>query len=284
MRGAGVIVLAVTGCGRIAFDPLRDASGGAPDGLADGAAPVRCDATAPFTSTRPLSELSSSGLDGALRLSDDELVAYFHTDRSGTNEIWTAGRTRTDLPFDPPTPLFSILSYWPSVSSDGKSLVYAAPNDLYLSTRNTVADVFVPGNPITVVNTAAIETSPAFSHDGTRLYYTSRAGTQPLMVTAWPAIAAGQPITELDGPADEQSATLSDDERVIYFGRGPSPGDIWVAYRTDRGLPFDPPSKVAELDMGSDESPTWLSLDQCRLYFESTRLGTYDLFVAERQP
>jgi len=271
------------GCGRIAFDPVGAASGDALGG-GDGGAGARCDASAPFTSIRPLVELNSIDLDGALRLSDDELVAYWHTPRSGTNEIWTARRTQKEMPFDPPAPLFAILSFWPAVSSDGKSLVYAAPNDLYLSTRNTLSDVFVPGNPITVLNTSDIETAAAFSHDGTRLYYASRAGSQPLMVTAWPAVAPGQPITELDGAADEQSPTLSDDERVIYFGRGPAPGDIWVARRTDRGLPFDPPSRVTELDTAADESPTWLSLDQCRLYFESTRAGTYDLFVAERQP
>jgi hypothetical protein len=43
---------------------------------------------------------------------------------------------------------------------------------------------------------------------------------------------------------------------------------------------------VGELTTATHESPTWLSHDLCRLYFESSRsTGTdFDIYLAERQP
>ena len=48
---------------------------------------------------------------------------------------------------------------------------------------------------------------------------------------------------------------------------------------------FGPLILVPSLTTQFDETPSWLSLDQCRLYFESSRTNDqYDLFVAERDP
>ena len=62
----------------------------------------------------------------------------------------------------------------------------------------------------------------------------------------------------------------------------PRPHSIFVARRASTSVPFDPPTEVAELNMGSETEPSWISADLCRLYFHSTRLGTSNVFVAAR--
>ena len=79
-------------CGRINFDPHVDASG-------DAAVP-RCDIAAPFTSIQPVASLNSSVLDGAARLTDDELTVFFHSSRPAglQTQLWTAQRASRELP------------------------------------------------------------------------------------------------------------------------------------------------------------------------------------------
>ena len=64
--GVVFVFVFVAACGRIAFDPIP-----------------RCDVAAPFTNVRPLTDLNTTSLDGALRLSSDELTAYFQSERTG---------------------------------------------------------------------------------------------------------------------------------------------------------------------------------------------------------
>jgi hypothetical protein len=61
----------------------------------------------------------------------------------------------------------------------------------------------------------------------------------------------------------------------MYFGSSRGTGDagagarsvIWVATRTSTSDPFGAPRAVAELDQGTDAFPSWVSADNCRLYF-----------------
>jgi hypothetical protein len=93
-------------------------------------------------------------------------------------------------------------------------------------------------------------------------------------------------VTSLDSPQFEQGATLSYDDHVMYFGQtDPTAGmEIMVAERPDAQAAFASPVPVTALNTMDDETPTWLSPDLCRLYFESARTGDFDLYVAERTP
>jgi hypothetical protein len=44
------------------------------------------------------------------------------------------------------------------------------------------------------------------------------------------------------------------------------------------------PVPLNELNTADAEVPTWLSPDNCRLYFHSTRAGNESFYLAERTP
>jgi hypothetical protein len=284
------MLVLVMGCGRIAFDPITDGAvrpddGPDPDG--NGATVVACDAAAPFTSIRELTELNTNTVDGALRLTSDELVAFFHTTRNPVVfEIWTASRSLRTLPFDPPALVLTPNFQWPHLASDRLTLVYNQTNgNLYSTTRGSTTDVFVPGSPLAAVNTADVEASPVLSGTGTALYFTRFGGADvALQVAAWPSLSPARALVELTiGASVPQAPALSPDERVIYFASGAGL-DIYVASRADLAQPFGAPTLVPELSTAAVESPTWISPDLCRLYFERKGPNDFDLFVAERVP
>ena len=279
MRHAVAITL-LAGCGRIHFDP----TGSDPDGGSSG----RCTADVPFTSITELAELRSSSSEGGLRLTDDELTAYFHSDRmGGTNLIYVATRaSRADM-FGTPTLAFNAPSaLWPTVSGDGLTLLYnsASPAaDLYVTTRASKTDMFPTGTAVGALDTASREASPMLARSGTTLYFTRyvpAVGT--IEVASWPGPTASQTISELAFGDIIYGATLSADERTIYFARGVAETTIYVAQRATTTTAFGPAVLVAELESSAADNPTWLSTDQCRLYFESDRSGFSRVYVAER--
>jgi hypothetical protein len=102
---------------------------------------------------------------------------------------------------------------------------------------------------------------------------------------------AGSVVSELSTAAVEEFPVVNADATLIYFARsgladagGSTNANIWVAQRASATDPWNPPSLVAELNGTSDENPTWLSPDLCRLYLSSDRSGVYELYVASRKP
>jgi hypothetical protein len=184
------------------------------------------------------------------------------------------------LAFDAPSAL------WPTLTGDGLTLVYnsASPaSDLYVTTRASKTDMFAAGTPIAALNTASREASPMLDRSESRLYFSRYAPTVGTVeVAPWPGPTSSQTISELAFGDIIYGATLSADEGTIYFSRGAPSTAIYVAERADTTAPFGTPVVVAELDSPGSETPTWLSIDQCRLYFESDRSGTFRVYVAER--
>lgn len=275
-----MIFLAVlAGCGRIDFDPLTDAGT---------VVTPRCDPQAPFTSVTPIDSLNTTDIDGALRLTADETVAYWHTLRSGSFQLWTASRASRDLPFENPTVVEPDIGvYWPTVTSDQLTLLYSTNNDIKIATRGAVTDAFPAGVVAAGLDSTLDQNDPFLGPLGTAVYFTQYAPDGKLSAAPWPPTGAvAQPIAELDTPEHEFSPVLSDDERVIYFSRyGASPDDIFMAIRDSVSSRFSAPVAVAELNTPQDDGPTWLSGDLCRLYFQSDRNGTdWNIYLAERQP
>jgi TolB protein len=95
-------------------------------------------------------------------------------------DIYVSERLRADN-FGPAQPVEELNSaaadIQPNVRRDGREIVFASnrlagDQDLWVSTRNDVDDPWsTPANLGSAVNTAANETRPALSWDGTRLYF-----------------------------------------------------------------------------------------------------------------
>jgi hypothetical protein len=57
---------------------------------------------------------------------------------------------------------------------------------------------------------------------------------------------------------------------------------VWVAQRQSLNDAFGAPTFVAEVSSDPVDLPSFASADGCRLYLTSNRLGSDDLFVADR--
>lgn len=93
-----------------------------------------------------------------------------------------------------------------------------------------------------------------------------------------------RPVAELSTPETETGVSVSFDGLTIVFarevdGRGT---DLFIATRTERSEPWNPPVEIAELNTAAVEAPGQLSLDGTTLYFASNRAGDFDIYRSIR--
>ena len=274
-------VLALAACGRLHFDPQHD--GGSDAGV--DADEFRCDPMAPFTSIQPITELNSAfSFEGGMRPAPDELSAYFHGN-NGVSALAIMFTTRggRDVPWQTPTvaiPSSADIGS-PTLSPDGLTLVYNNDSDLLQTTRATTTDAFSAGTPIGPLSTAVQETGAYI--EASHMYFTRHTGPDGIFVAPFPALDSDvQVATSFSG--DVVAPVVSPDELVMYFAGRTTDLDIYIAQRGSPTDPFGPAMQVAELAAVGDETPTWLSPDLCRLYFESIRGGDSDIWLADRTP
>jgi hypothetical protein len=140
-----------------------------------------------FDNVRALSNLNTPDLDYQPWLSPDELTIYFASGPAGGNDIFRATRGSTRDDFGPPE-LVSELSS-PSdeggltLSSDGLEVILASNRpggpggrDLYIATRASQSAPFSAPQLLDALDTAKNEIDPAFSPDGSELYFVSNRG------------------------------------------------------------------------------------------------------------
>jgi Tol biopolymer transport system component len=274
---------------------------------ADVAPPTMCLPTTPFVTVSPVAGLATSGIERTPSLSPDELTAYFTGAFAGaaSQDLYAAHRPTTTAAFGTPAPITaantSDLEFAPTISADELTLLFTSSRvagqgyHLYVSTRpTTLADFGVPaplGGGIAAATVTANDTQPFVVADGQELWFASdRSGVYALMRAARTGAMFTNPtvVSDLSFAEGSQFPVVSPDRRSVYFATprtqaGTKGGfDIWTATRASPTDPLSAPVVVSELNSASAETPGWLSADNCRLYFESDRSGTWDIYVATR--
>jgi hypothetical protein len=299
---AALLVVQLSGCGRIGFAQQGLTSDGpATDGLdgvpLDGPAP--CDRTADFGPPVLLAGVSSdTSSEATMRLLPDELTGYLWTTRTGNIDLAKVtraqrGDTFTYQPFDElntDDPEFE-----PTISSDDAVLVFrsnrpggAGGSDLYLADRALPGGPLVLRRQITELSSASADLQP-FLTDAELLFISDRSGADRMYRSRRIAdsFAAATEITELAvAGASDSDPVMTADGKTIYFGSTRPGGiggiDIWSASRLNDLAPFAAATLVANVNSVMTDAPSWISLDQCRLYMSSSRGGTADVYVATR--
>jgi hypothetical protein len=146
----------------------------------------------------------------------------------------------------------------------------------------TGASDWMAAGPVPELSSGLGEGSPYLLPNGSAVYFHSfRTGGGDLYRAARkqdgafdaPAKVMG---AELDTAASEVGPVVTPDELTLYFGstRPPQNGgpelaypDLFVARRARIEDPFGPPVPVSELNSPVYEIPTWISSDECVLYF-----------------
>jgi len=282
-------------------------AGGQGGGLGDLASnhppSMRCSLSSPFGTPVLVQSLAGTSADDvAARLTSDELTVFFSSLRSGDWEIYTATRQNVSSSFSAPSLVTAVNSTmadaFPSVTGDGLTLVLASARNggvsqILITQRSSAAGTFPAPTAVANVNAGANDNIPFILADGSALLFTSdRSGNFELYRSVkGPSGQFGEPtpIPVVNTPSNEFFPTVSSDDLAIYFSsaRGDSPAkggtDIWMAQRSSISGDYDPPVNVQELNTAADESPNWLSPDNCRLYFTRSGSTGNKIYLAERQ-
>lgn len=296
------------GCGGVNHQAPPDAvadSSAPPDGPPPDTAPApRCDPTKPFGAPAPIPNINSNVRDQGAELIDD-LTIIFGSDRPPGTGLYVATRATPTSPFGTPAPLTAInatgQATGPTLTADGLTLYYALATaqdagDIYVTHRNSRADAFVPGTRVASVNSTSTDLDPFISADGSTLYFDSAQGGTALHLyvairQASGAFATPQALTAFNTSAVDGHPVLSPDGLTLYWSSTRADGgvkggtDIWRATRTSTAGDFANPAPVAELNSAMNESPSWVSPDNCMVLLQSDRAGggtLQDIYQAVR--
>jgi len=280
-----------------------DAASDAPS--ADALSP--CNLSKPFNAPVLVTELETASEDYAARLTHDELTVFFARAPSndagvaggaGNSDLFMATRASKSAAFDPPVALSTLNTsdgeQDPMPSADALTLFFVSNRpggqgyaDFWTATRATSTSAFG--------NVMHMQSSPA--HDGwpylTSLgfyYSTDYIGSQYDVYGAT-FTDAGMVLDTVSftavntGNNPEYAPVLSPDGLTAYVAafRGASI-DIYVSVRASTSDAFGGPVIVTELNSPNVDYPNWVSDDGCRLYFDSDRKGSRDIWLATKPP
>lgn len=125
-------------------------------------------------------------------------------------------------PWGPTTPLPFSTALQPALSPDGATLVVSTivtgrGGDLYVATWDASANAFVNPQPIDTVNTTADDVFPAWSADGTVLYFASDAGLMRSAVSPGPTFGAAVPSSEFAAVGAVRHLRFTWDDLDVFF-------------------------------------------------------------------
>jgi hypothetical protein len=267
----------------------------------------RCDKTKPFGPGVSLgTTINSTGHETTPTLTADELTIIFQRGSFvDGGDLLIATRTSRDQPFGAPRLLTELngngVDCSPTITADGLVLFWVElnknvnpfSNDVFTASRATPNALFTNRRALDEVNSPDDEEFDTFiSADGTELWFTRhrppatavgvfrslRSRTTNEFTTP---VAMSTP--SLDGPF-----AFSPDMLTVYTSDlAPTGGstnyDLVSLHRTSLTAAFGARTSLGEPNSTPhfDEAP-WISPDECRIYFSSSRTVNDDLFYAER--
>lgn len=123
----------------------------------------------------------------------------------------------------------------PALSPDGLAIVYVSYTGaagLYGATRPTVSSAFGAPRMLTELSTPEVEHGPAWSADGTKLYFSREIAQSQPMVAAYLGNATFGPPANVDFPSIGYAFALSADELEIFETVENGGGDFDLVHAT----------------------------------------------------
>jgi len=281
--------MGLAACGRVAFDPLTDAT------TIDAA--TICAQDAPFDPPQLVGELDTAFDSATLRLTSNELTGVYWSFETGGVDLYLATRNDAQMPFtsNALTNLNTAdIEFDPSIAPDGSYVLFVSNRpggmgglDVY---EAMASDAGAFGAPQLVgdLSSPQDENQPTIMVNGSDVYLSStRAGLQQIFHSRRLGPASYTTptlVTEL-GSGSEADPLLTSDNLTMYWASSRTGGsDIYRATRPTPSDPFASPTLVTELASTAYDGPAWLSADNCRMYMSSARLGQANIYLATRSP
>lgn len=286
----------------VSSEASSDAGSDVSDGDADSHVPA-CDLLAPFGEFRPVAGLEHLATS-SLRLSANEKLVLFVAlngcSEEGCRDIFKATRQRLDEPFVGENVVLGLSTpasseYFPTLSPSGLLVFFESSRSLqkvdgsyvndhariWQSSRSDINDVFgEPKNQPVFAVGEGIEGAPYLHPSQTAIYFMSSARTDAGNLDLFRAQLDGvgsattfEELVNVNTLAPEGMPVATFDDQTLYFGRE-RPDYTREVYRARRPSPdasFGAPAPVPELNSEYDNFPSWISDDECRLYFISSR-------------
>jgi hypothetical protein len=267
-----VLALCLAGCGRFDFE-LHEPADATADALVLG----------PWGTPQPMTSLNTTFDESDPDLRGDGLEIVFHSLRPGVGgyDLYHATRASTADAFDAPTPLTELATAgddgWPSLRSDGLTLLFSDNQDIFYATRPTLTSPFGARVALPELSSADVDTTPELSRDGLVAIVTRGVGdTRDMWM--YTRTADGPPtagwsaavqLTELASARTDASPDLDEHGLTIYFhsDRLGTKDDLYVATRASTSEPFGVPSLVLDVNTPVDEGDPTTSADQRLLVF-----------------
>lgn len=221
-----------------------------------------------FSAATQITELGSSSTEAGPSIRGDNLEIFFYSNRAGGTgslDLWRATRATPTGTFSTPVEVTELNTTGsdsgPSITADGLTIFFATSrtggmggNDIWTSTRPTLAAPFATPTPVTELNSTTNDGDPQISADGlTIVFESTRPGgmggsdvwfasrVSPSMPFSAPVNLSTNSTTSDDAP----SLSSSGDELFFCSTRTGGPGsfDLYVARFT--GLTANGIPKVA---------------------------------------
>jgi Tol biopolymer transport system component len=208
----------------------RTAAGGAELGMAKRAS--RGETFGPIVALAAQNTLAN---DNNPSVSPDGLTLFFHSDRSGNNDLFFATRATKNVAFGAPTAITSL-----NTAGAESQISYRAGGDeaWFVSPKAGTWDIYV----------AKRKAGDGFVFD------------TPVVVT------------ELSSASDDWAPWISEDGLTFTFiSNRAGSFDLYMAKRASTALPFGAPAALTTLNSPTTDYGGWVSQDGCRIYFSSVR-------------
>jgi hypothetical protein len=256
---------------------------------------------ATFDTSAAVSALNTDGGESFLRLSNDELTAYFARTDPTDEVLYFSTRVSVTAPFTTPAKLpitnnGTNETTSPTVTADGLTLYFTSnrtggmgSRDIWRSTRAVTTSNFGTPQVVTELNSMQNETDVYVLPDHSALYFTSNRNTISRIYRAVRQGATFGTPEEVfnDDPNAVSRVVVAPGEMTMLYSVG---GDLRLSTRASTSVSWLPGVALAAIDSTDTDVPNWISSDLCRLYYSSNRTSggananDFNLRVAVRAP
>lgn len=217
-----------------------------------------------------LTTLNTTASDTGGHLSADGLTLHWVSYASGNWEIYSATRPTRTAPWSAPN-IETLLNdpaveNEPHLAADGLSLYFgsmrtggAGSFDILVSTRASTSAPWSPPTFVTEVNSSAADSSPSITEDGLELYFLTTGWGAPfapqnaifVATRTTTSVPFSPPtlVAPLSTPNTHRDVEVAPDGLSVTYTEYDSVArrnNVWIATRTSRALPFNPPSILTQ--------------------------------------
>lgn len=183
----------------------------------------------------------------------------------------------------------------PTLTADMLEMYFNRANDIYVTTRASLTSDWSTPQVVDALSGASeIETTPEVTSDGTTIFVASNASGTEGSTDIWMSTRATRTslwdtptrIASISDVYSEGGSAPTDDLKAIVFTSDATGGsglsDIYLSLRDQVADEWGTPANLSTVNSASNDYSPQLSADRLTLWFDSTRSGSDDLYVATR--